>query len=88
VFRFRSVSSIVIPPAKTGRERRSSTTVITAAQTNKGSRSKVTPGPRILTVVEIKLTAPRIDEAPAKCREKIAKSTLPPAWATIPERGG
>jgi hypothetical protein len=78
----------VIPPAKTGRERISKTTVITADQTNRGSRSKVTPGPRMLIVVEIKFTAPKIEEAPAKCNEKIAKSTLPPAWETIPARGG
>jgi hypothetical protein len=37
----------------------------------------------MLIAVEIKFTAPKIEEAPAKCREKIAKSTLPPPWATI-----
>lgn len=66
VFRFRSVRSIVIPPANTGKDRISSTTVITAAHTNNGSRSKVTPAPRMFRVVEIKLTAPKIEEAPAK----------------------
>lgn len=39
VFRFRSVSSIVIAPAKTGSDRRSRTTVIVTAHTNKGIRS-------------------------------------------------
>ena len=39
-------------------------------------------------IVTIKLIAPRIDETPAKWREKIAKSTEPPEWAWIPARGG
>lgn len=79
---------MVIPPARTGRDRSRSTTVITAAHTNRGSRSNVTPGPRMLRVVEMKFTAPKIEDAPARCREKIAKSTLLPPWATIPDRGG
>merc|ERR1719317_484741 len=33
--------------------------------------------------VLMKFTAPKIDLTPAKCREKIAKSTDPPAWATF-----
>lgn len=36
VFRFRSVSSIVIPAANTGSERRRSTAVISTDHTNKG----------------------------------------------------
>jgi hypothetical protein len=42
----------------------------------------------MLIIVVIKLLAPKIDEIPAKCREKIAISTLPPAWPSIPARGG
>jgi hypothetical protein len=33
----------------------------------------------ILIVVEMKLTAPRIDDTPARCSEKIARSTDAPA---------
>jgi len=88
VFRFRSVSNIVIAPARTGRERRRRTTVIVTAQTNKGIRSNCSPCHRILITVEIKFTAPRIDEAPAKWREKIARSTEGPAWAIFLARGG
>lgn len=33
----------------------------------------------MLITVEMKFTAPRIDDAPAKCSEKIAKSTDGPA---------
>lgn len=42
----------------------------------------------MLSTVEIKFTPPRIDAIPARWSEKIAKSTLPPAWDTIPARGG
>jgi len=36
------------------------------------------PGARILKIVTIKLIAPKIDDAPAKCKLKIAKSTEGP----------
>lgn len=39
-------------------------------------------------IVVMKLIAPRIDETPAKCKEKIVRSTEAPAWARFPERGG
>lgn len=38
-FKFRSVSSMVIAPAKTGRDRTSRMAVTTRAQTNRGIRS-------------------------------------------------
>jgi hypothetical protein len=42
----------------------------------------------MLMVVEIKFTAPRIEETPAKWSEKMAKSTDAPAWAIPLARGG
>jgi hypothetical protein len=42
----------------------------------------------MLTTVVIKLIAPRIDDAPAKCSEKMAKSTDGPAWARFLASGG
>jgi len=42
----------------------------------------------MLIVVVMKFTAPRIDDTPAKCREKIAKSTDAPACAIPLARGG
>ena len=48
----------------------------------------VIPGARILKIVVIKLIAPKIEEAPAKCKLKIAKSTEPPECACIPLSGG
>jgi hypothetical protein len=88
VFRLRSVNSIVIAPASTGSDRRRRITVSSTAQINRGSRSSRIPFHRILITVVIKFTAPRIDEAPAKCREKIAISTEGPAWARFLESGG
>ena len=42
----------------------------------------------ILIIVVMKLIAPKIDEIPAKCREKIVRSTEAPAWARLPAKGG
>jgi hypothetical protein len=42
----------------------------------------------MLITVVIKFTAPRIDEAPARWREKIAKSTDGPACAIFLAKGG
>ena len=36
----------------------------------------------------IKLIAPKIEETPAKCREKMVRSTEAPAWARLPAKGG
>lgn len=79
VFRFRSVRSIVIAPAKTGSDKSNRITVKNTAHVNSGIRSRRSPFVRIFSTVEMKFTAPRIDEAPAKCREKIAMSTDGPA---------
>ena len=42
----------------------------------------------ILTIVVIKLMAPRIEDTPARWREKIVRSTEGPAWARFPAKGG
>lgn len=79
MLRLRSVRSIVIAPASTGRERSRRIAVILAAQTNRGTRSSRRPLYRILITVVIKFKAPRMDETPAIWREKIARSTDGPA---------
>lgn len=79
---------MVIAPAKTGRDSKRRTAVINTAQAKRGIRSRSIPKTRRFPRVLIKLTAPRIDLTPAKCKEKIAKSTDPPAWAMLLERGG
>jgi hypothetical protein len=43
---------------------------------------------RILIIVVINFIEAKIEEAPARCKEKIARSTDPPAWANPLDRGG
>ncbi|GHU52819.1 hypothetical protein FACS189496_3520 [Bacilli bacterium] len=56
--------------------------------TNSGIRSGFIFFGFMLIVVEMKFTAPRIDDTPARCKEKMAKSTDAPAWAIPLARGG
>ena len=69
---------MVIAPARTGRESKSRNAVISTAQTNRGILCIVIPIARILTIVTMKLIAPRIEDIPARCRLKIPKSTAGP----------
>lgn len=78
MLKFRSVNNIVIAPAKTGNDNSNNIAVTIIAQQNKGNLCNVIPGFRILRIVVIKFIAPNIDEIPAKCKLKIAKSTDPP----------
>lgn len=66
VLRLRSVSSMVIPAARTGRDRRSRTAVIRTDHTNRGVWYCDRAGGFMLIAVVIKLIAPRIEEIPAK----------------------
>lgn len=68
-----------MPAANTGSERRSSTAVIKTDHTNRGVWYCDIAGGFMLIMVVIKLMAPRIEETPARCREKIVKSTEAPA---------
>jgi len=78
----------VIPPASTGNDNSNNTAVIKTAQTNSGNLCIVIPGALIFIIVVIKFIAPKIDEIPAKCKLKIAKSTDPPEWNSIDDKGG
>jgi len=78
----------VIAPASTGKDRTSSTEVISTDHKNKGIRNKVMPLGRILRIVTIMLIEPMIDEAPAKCILRIARSTEAPAWPFKLDNGG
>jgi len=75
-------------PASTGSDSNSRTTVMVTAHKNSGIRSSCSPCHRMLITVVIKFTAPKIEEAPARWREKMAKSTDGPAWAMFLDRGG
>jgi hypothetical protein len=76
--KFLSVNSIVIPPAKTGRDKISNKAVTNTDHTYKGILKIFIPGTRIFITVVIKFIEPNMDEKPAKCKLKIAKSTETP----------
>lgn len=78
----------MIAPAKTGKDSSNKTAVIKTDQGNKGIRSNSIPKTRKLPKVLMKLTAPKIELTPAKCKEKIAKSTELPACAIFLDNGG
>lgn len=42
----------------------------------------------IFRIVQTKLIAPKIEEIPARCREKIVKSTEILLWAILLDKGG
>jgi cytochrome b561 len=67
---------MVIPPAKTGRDSSKRTAVIKTLHTNRGTLLHPISLLRILIIVVIKFTAPKILPTPARWSLKIAKSTL------------
>lgn len=79
---------MVIAAASTGRAKRSIIAVINTDHTNNGMLNIGIDAGFILMHVVIKLIAPRIEDAPAKWREKIAKSTDGPEWTMLPDSGG
>jgi hypothetical protein len=42
----------------------------------------------MLKIVQMKLIAPKMEDAPDKCKLNIAKSTDPPEWAVALDNGG
>lgn len=51
-------------------------------------RSITIPLDRMLITVVIKLMEPKIEDTPARCREKIVISTDGPEWEMFAARGG
>jgi len=86
--KFLSVNSIVIAPANTGNDNINKNAVINTAHTNSGNLCIVIPGALILKIVVMKLTVPKIEDIPARCKLKIAKSTEPPEWNPMLANGG
>jgi len=80
VLKFRSVRSIVMAPARTGRDSNSRIAVTSTDHTNSGMLSIVVLEERMLIMVVMKLIAPKMEEAPAKWRLKMPRSTLGDAW--------
>lgn len=85
----RSVSSMVIAPASTGRLTMRRTAVIAIDHKKRGRRLNLKiEVARETTMVVRKLILPRIDEMPARWSLKIARSTEIPLWYLESERGG
>jgi len=76
VFRLRSNSSIVIPPAKTGSLSTRRKAVTHTLTKNKGILNHLNDAVFKLFIVHKKLIDPAIDLRPARCNLKMTKSTL------------
>ena len=76
--KFQSVKSIVIAPAKTGKDNKSRNAVTNIDQENNGILCNDIPGVLIFNIVVIKLIAPENEEAPAMYKAKRAKSVAGP----------
>ena len=83
----RSVSSMVMAPARTGSDSRSSHAVSRIDQTNSGILCRLMPGARMLKMVVMKLIEDRIEDAPARCSDRIAMSTDGPG-CPLEDSGG
>ena len=81
VLKFRSIKSIVIAPAKTGNDSNSNTSVINILHKYNLIRDNTITFTRLTIIVVIILIDPIMDDIPAKCNEKIQKSTL---WVMCP----
>jgi hypothetical protein len=76
--KFLSVKTIVIPPARTGKDSNNKTAVTTTAHPNKANLCNLIPGLLIFNIVVIKFIAPNRLLTPDRCKPNIAKSTLGP----------
>ena len=54
-------------------------------QANSGILCSVMPGARMLKIVVMKLIAPRIDEMPARCSDRMRKSIAGPGEPALLE---
>ncbi len=61
---------MVMAPASTGTASSSRKAVTSIDHTNSGILCSVMPGARMLKMVVMKLIAPRIEEAPARCSDE------------------
>jgi len=76
--KFLSVNTIVIAPAKTGKDNSSKTAVTNIAHPKRASLCNLIPGALIFNIVVMKFIAPSKLLIPERCRAKMARSTLGP----------
>ena len=74
---------MVMAPARTGSDSSSRKAVTSTDHTNSGMRCSVMPGARMLKIVVMKLIAPRMDDAPATCSDRMAKSIAGPGEPVV-----
>ena len=86
--KFLSVNNIVIAPASTGKDNNNKKAVTRIDQANKGILCIVIPGALILKIVVMKFIAPRIEDAPARCKLNIARSIAGPGCPAFDDNGG
>ena len=79
---------MVMAPAKTGNDKSNRNVVTRIDQTNRGIRCKVKPGALILRMVVMKFIELKIDDAPARCKLNITKSTAGPGCPAELDKGG
>lgn len=79
---------MVIAPARTGSAKRRRNVVISTLQANNGTCSNQRVLGRIFRIVIIKFNELMIEEAPARCSDRIARSTDAPEWEIWLESGG
>ena len=70
-------------PASTGSDSNNRKAVTRTDQANSGILCRVMPGARMLKMVVMKLIEPRIEDAPARCIDRITKSTAGPGWPEV-----
>jgi len=78
VLRFLSVNNIVNAPARTGKANNNKIAVIKIPQTKRATIIQPALLVLIFRTVEMKFKAPNKEDTPAKCNEKMTKSTDPP----------
>jgi hypothetical protein len=88
VLKFRSVKSIVRAPANTGNDNTKRIAVTRIDHTKRGVNIGVIPGSRMFLMVVMKLIPPKILLTPARCRDKIVRSTDLLVWAATEDSGG
>jgi len=78
---------MVMAPARTGSDRRSSTAVSRTDHTNSGMSSSDSPSAFMLRMVVMKLADPKILLTPARWREKMPRSTAAPGCPSVDSGG-
>mgnify|MGYP003671749337 CR=1 FL=1 len=79
---------MVIAPASTGSDSSSRKAVTSTDQANSGILCSVMPGARMFRIVVMKLMAPRIEDAPARCSDRMPKSIAGPGLPSDEDSGG